>query len=557
MVEITGSDAIGGLNQTADNTFGDFKFWYEWVEFSNSPSNLTAAGFDTATGAVSSASSIYNAGGTDDLDGLVADTSASSIGNDNSGDIARFGVRVTTTLTVNNAGNYRFDVRSDDGVILYVDGNQVLNDDSLHGPRTRSDDVNLAPGEHEIVIIYFERTGQNVLEVDIQSDAGGDYPTEIRLQDANVSANRASDTINARDGADSVLAGDGNDTVDGGAGDDTIDGQAGDDVLTGGDGDDVFVEQAGDGADRITDFGAGNSGAIDDADQTNNDFVDLSAFYNSTTLAAVNGVDADPGNDFGNELAMLRADAADGQIDGVIDGVDYGAQIGDVDLTIENGGAAVTGDALTFDTTNVLCFAGDTRIATAQGLRRVDELSPGDLVMTLDRGYQPLRWIGRKALDRIDLHQHPKLRPIRIRAGALAPGVPEQDLLVSPQHRIMVRSVIAERMFGSRSILVAAVRLLGVDGFEVDYDIDSLCYYHIMFDAHQVVFANGAPAESLYPGAEALKMMSPEGRQEVLLLFPELADLEDQPNPAIAIPDRKQQKRLVRRHIKNNRQLLG
>lgn len=546
MANIVGSNDFGGINQDDNNEFVGDKFWFQWIEFPNRPTNLTEAGFNTADGSIFSSTTVYNAGGTDDLDGLATTASARQLGDDVVGDASQFGIRVSTVLSVQNEGTYRFDVRSDDGMILYVNGQPVVSDDSLHPPRTRSGEIELGEGDHEIVIIYFERTGRNVLEVDVQSDEDGDYPTEVRLQDANVQANR---------GDDSIVGLDGDDTLDGGDGDDFIDGGGDNDQLTGGDGNDVFVVSS--GSDRITDFGAGNTGSVDDDDQSNNDFVDLSGFYNAASVAAVNDADADPNNDFSSALHLLHADAADGVIDGIVGGIDYSAEIGGIDLTIENGGAAVGAGALTTDTTGVMCFAGNTRIASMQGLMPVMDLSVGDYVMTLDHGYQPIRWIGCKTLDAADLARNPKLRPIRIKAGALAEGVPEQDLVVSPQHRVLVRSAVSERMFGVRSVLIAANKLLPLDGVDVAMDISQVDYYHIMFDDHQVVFANGAPAESLYPGTEMMRMLSPDSLQEVLTLFPELGKPGHAPKPAQPIPALKQQKKLVERHIKNARALLS
>ena len=555
MVNSTGSDDIGGLNQFGDNDFGDFGFWFEWIEFTNNPSNLTQAGFDTTDGSISSGTTIYNAGGTNDLDALATNASASILGDDITGDRARFGIRATTTLNVTNDGTYTFDVRSDDGVILYVDGIQVVNDDSLHAPRTRSGDIDLTAGQHEIVIIYFERTGQNVLEVDIQSGPAGDYPTQIALQDADVSANAGDDTVNANGGDDTIEGGAGNDVIAGGAGNDTINGGSGDDTLTGGDGDDIFVVSP--GADTITDFNAGNSGPIDDSDQINNDFVDLSGFYNATTVDAVNNADADPSNDFASAIGMLRADAADGTIDGVIDGIDYGAQIGDIDLTLLNGGGAVSGTDLTFDNTNVVCFGRGTMIETETGPRPIESLSVGDMVWTTGSGYQPIRWIGSRLCDTIDLAAHPNMRPIRISPRALGNDTPSRELLVSPQHRVLGRSAIANRMFGTDEVLVAAKKLIEIDGVAQADDIDSVEYFHFMFKRHEIVISNGAATESLLAGKEALNALTQEARAELFTIFPELLSESFLPTPAAFIPVGRQQKRLIARHRKNQKPLTG
>lgn len=557
MADVTGSDNIGGTNQSADNSFDNSGFWYEWIEIPSAPTNLTNAGFDISDGSLLSTTTVYNAGSTDDLDNLVSNSTAGTgIGNANLGDDGNsYGVRVSTTLTVTNAGDYTFNIRSDDGVRLYVDGVEVVEDDSLHAPRDSSGTINLASGEHEIVIIYFERFGQNVLEVGIQSDAGGDYPTEVRLQDADVQANTGDDTVSAGEGDDTLLGGAGNDDLDGGDDDDTLDGGAGDDSLTGGDGDDDFIVSA--GADTITDFNSGNSGAIDDGDQTNNDFVDLSGYYNASTLAAVNNADADPSNDFATELGMLRADAADGVIDGVIDGVDYTGEIGDIDLTILSGGTAVTGTDLTFDNTNVPCFTRGTQIETRHGAVPIEALNVGDKVLTMDGAEHPIRWLGTRRLDAIDLAATPELRPIRIAKDALGCHMPAQDLLVSPQHRVLVRSAIAKRMFGIAEVLVSAKKLLALKGVTIELGCTEVTYYHMLFDHHQIVISNGAFTESLLTGPEALKSLPPEAVAEIVALFPELADDDYHPTSASFIPAGRKQKQLVERHRKNQRVLVG
>ena len=77
------------------------------------------------------------------------------------------------------------------------------------------------------------------------------------------------------------------------------------------------------------------------------------------------------------------------------------------------------------------CFAAGTLIRTRDGLVEVQDLAVGDLVTTRDNGDQPIRWIGKRDLAAEELADDPRLRPVLIRAGALAPGVPSSDLLVS------------------------------------------------------------------------------------------------------------------------------
>ncbi|MDG1373061.1 MAG: Hint domain-containing protein [Paracoccaceae bacterium] len=249
MANVTGSGVIGGVNQTAVNNFSDSGFWFEWIEFTNNPANLTQAGFNTANGTLATGTVVYNAGATNNLNNLASDASAAVLGN--SGE--QFGLRVVTTINITTAGSYTFTLTSDDGAIVYVDGTPAVSDDSLHAPRTVSGAPrNLTAGLHDITIIYFENTGRNVLGVSL---TGPDYPTSTLLQNAAVRANAGNDTINAADGNDIIDAGAGNDTINGEGGNDSILGGAGNDSLTGGAGlDSIF---GGDGNDTI-DGGADN-----------------------------------------------------------------------------------------------------------------------------------------------------------------------------------------------------------------------------------------------------------------------------------------------------------
>lgn len=183
-------------------------------------------------------------------------------------------------------------------------------------------------------------------------------------------------------------------------------------------------------------------------------------------------------------------------------------------------------------TADFICFAAGTRILTDRGERCVEQLNVGDLVQTMDAGLQPIRWLGNKCVSAKNLKLRPNLRPIRIEAGALADGVPETDLIVSPQHRVLLRSKILQRIFGEGDALVPAVKLLVLDGVHQIDDDAEVTYWHLLFDDHQIVFANGAAAESLLLGQQALKMVSSEALEEITALFPEIAQPGFAPLPA-------------------------
>ena len=169
---------------------------------------------------------------------------------------------------------------------------------------------------------------------------------------------------------------------------------------------------------------------------------------------------------------------------------------------------------------DIVCFAAGTLIRTDKGDVAVQDLSEGDMIWTRDNGFQPLRWVGASHLDAIDLAAKPKLLPIRIKAGALGADMPAADLVVSPQHRVLVRSAIAQRMFGAAEVLVAAKHLTELPGIDVDTTVTAISYHHLMFDAHEVVMSNGAETESLYPGPQALRALSAAALAEIEAIFP-------------------------------------
>lgn len=204
-----------------------------------------------------------------------------------------------------------------------------------------------------------------------------------------------------------------------------------------------------------------------------------------------------------------------------------------------------------------ICFGSAAMVETDHGPVAAGDIKAGDLVITRDEGAQPVRWVGRRHFDAIDLAATPGLRPVRIRAHALGPGKPEHDLIVSPQHRILVRSAIAKKMFDAQEVLVAAKHLCLLDGIDVADDMDSVTYVHFMFDRHQIVFAEGTEAESLFAGEEALKAVGPAARKEILAIFPELDREDYQAAPARQMPSGRLGRKLVMRHMRNKKTVLG
>ena len=203
------------------------------------------------------------------------------------------------------------------------------------------------------------------------------------------------------------------------------------------------------------------------------------------------------------------------------------------------------------------CFTAGTRVQVPAGYVAIESLRVGDRVTTVDNGPQTIRFIGRRHLTATELAKNEELRPIRIVAGALGRHLPERDLLVSRQHRMLVSSKVAERMFGKREVLISAIKLTALPGIFVDPTVETVEYIHFLFDDHQLLLAEGAQSESLYLGSEAQKALSVEARQEISVLFPELIQQAYMKQLARFVPSGRLQKKLMQRHAKNGKCVLN
>ncbi|RUS58977.1 hypothetical protein EGN72_18955 [Pseudorhodobacter sp. E13] len=204
-----------------------------------------------------------------------------------------------------------------------------------------------------------------------------------------------------------------------------------------------------------------------------------------------------------------------------------------------------------------VCFTAGTRIETPSGPVMIEALRPGDLVLTRDHGAQPVVWVWSQSHTPAAFVQDQRLCPVRIARNALGNGLPSRDLLLSQQHRVLVASRIAERMFGASEVLVAAKNLTGLAGVDVVLPEQVVTYLHLLFGAHEIVFAEGAPSESLYLGPQALRAMDAPALSELALLLgvgtstlPQSAH-----QPARLFAAGKLARKLVERHAKNHKAL--
>jgi len=274
-------------------------------------------------------------------------------------------------------------------------------------------------------------------------------------------------------GGDILDGGDGADLVYGGAGNDTITVDQGD-TVEGGDGDDRF---------ELADL---------DTTGTGNDSISITG---------------GEGDETGGDTLVLTPD------------VTYD------DITFTNtddNAAGLSGNFTMADGTfvefseieNIICFTPGTMILTEVGERPIESLKIGDRVVTRDSGLRPIRWIGRRTVP-----GRGRFAPVMV-----APNVMDGSrtgLLVSPQHRILFAGYQAQLLFGQDEVLVAAKHL--VDDADVKVrEMPEVTYIHVMFDHHEVIYAEGIATESFHAGDVGLSAICEEAREELFGLFPEL-----------------------------------
>ncbi|GGO57661.1 Hint domain-containing protein [Roseovarius pacificus] len=134
-------------------------------------------------------------------------------------------------------------------------------------------------------------------------------------------------------------------------------------------------------------------------------------------------------------------------------------------------------------------FSRGTHITMASGAqRRIEDLNIGDMVLTRDDGPQQVRWIGQSTVRAVG-----EFAPIRIKAGALHN---ENDLLVSPDHRLFIYQRSDALGAGRHELLVRARYLVNGDTV-VQQDGGFIDYFQLLFDHHQIIYAEGIAAETL------------------------------------------------------------
>jgi Hint domain len=179
------------------------------------------------------------------------------------------------------------------------------------------------------------------------------------------------------------------------------------------------------------------------------------------------------------------------------------------------------------------CFFAGTRILVPSGEVSVESLKIGDIVLTHDRRPVSIRWVGRQTISRMfadDL----RVLPIRIKAGSLMDCVPSRDLLVSPDHALLVDGV-----------LIHAAALVNGTSIVREANVPStFTYYHVETGDHSLILAENTPAETFIDNVDRMAF---DNWQEYQTLYPESKPIVEMPHPRAKA--HRQVPRAIREHL--------
>lgn len=203
---------------------------------------------------------------------------------------------------------------------------------------------------------------------------------------------------------------------------------------------------------------------------------------------------------------------ADGMTSVDIGYVGYGGSLISID-----GGASYVRNYTPTSGSIPACYAPGTMIDTQSGPRPIEQLRAGDIVMTQDGGPQALRWVwsGTQPLEQVQSHQ----KPVLISKGALGHGIPDRDLVVSGQHRIVAGLDCQLPGFSSKPVLVPAKALTTEPGVRHMKGTRSILWHHVMCDSHHLIRANGTVSETLLPGPVILGHLDPAELRDLTRAF--------------------------------------
>jgi len=233
------------------------------------------------------------------------------------------------------------------------------------------------------------------------------------------------------------------------------------------------------------------------------------------TITHINGVPVSAGDSVTLATGQVVTLNADGTIDLETDSDNDTVSFTYQATAVDGSGTVLETDTGFVTAETIPCFVAGTMIATPEGPRTIETLAVDDLVLTQDGAPQPIRWIGQRRVAASG-----PMAPIAFRAGALGD---HEALMLSPQHRVLLRDAHAELMFEAPEVLVKAKDLVN-DRSIRRVEGGMVTYLHLLFDSHQIIWAEGLATESFLPGPHIMSQFETDIAKELTTLFPELSD---------------------------------
>lgn len=152
-----------------------------------------------------------------------------------------------------------------------------------------------------------------------------------------------------------------------------------------------------------------------------------------------------------------------------------------------------------------------TKVMTVEGEVSIEDIKPGDLVVTRDHGMQPVRWVG---------GQECRFGAVKFTAGAIRNSA---DIYVCPNHRLLLSGPEAMLLFANREVLIPARHFVNGDTVVVEPE-RSAHFFHVLLDQPELIYCEASTCESLVPAPEMLEKLPQDMTQQILAIKPDLSD---------------------------------
>jgi hypothetical protein len=170
-------------------------------------------------------------------------------------------------------------------------------------------------------------------------------------------------------------------------------------------------------------------------------------------------------------------------------------------------------------------------LQTDKGEVQAQDLRAGQRILTRDKGFQTVLWVGRREVTLAEMHTDASLCPVLIRAGALGPNLPSADMTVPQSQRLLVEGPRTRLMFGQREVFVPAAHLVGYPGISLLAPAD-VTYVQVLCAAHEVIWTSGIWGESLHFSPRADQQLTAAQCTEIHQILPVDTALPGHAEPA-------------------------